>query len=138
MADNKTKATDASVPAYLAERANAEQLADCKKLMAMFKKLTGKQPKMWGPSIVGYGTYHYTYDSGRSGDMPLAAFAIRGRQLVVYIDVDDVEQQALLARLGKHKIGKVCLYLKCLADVDTAVLEQLVAGSIEQTKRKYG
>lgn len=137
MTDNKTKATDASVPAYLAARANAEQLADCRKLMAMFKKVTRKQPKMWGPSIVGYGSLHYTYPTGRSGDMPLAAFAIRGRELVVYVDVDDVEQQALLARLGKHKLGKVCLYFKRLSDLDQSVLEQLVANSIAQAQRRY-
>lgn len=78
MADNKTKPTNARVEAYIASRANEEQKADCKTLMAIFKKLTKHPPKMWGPSIVGYGSYRYTYESGRSGEMPLAAFAIRG------------------------------------------------------------
>ncbi len=93
---------------------------------------------MWGPSIVGYGTYRYTYESGRSGEMPLAAFAIRGRQLVVYLDCEGTEQSSLLSRLGKHKMGKSCLYFKRLDDLDTSVLEELVRESIAQTKRKYG
>lgn len=138
MADNKTKPTNASVEDYIASRANEEQKADCKTLMTIFKKLTKHQPKMWGPSIVGYGSYRYTYESGRSGEMPLAAFAIRGRQLVVYLDAESAEQRALLSRLGKHKMGKACLYFKCLGDIDKSVLEQLVVGSIAQTKRRYG
>jgi hypothetical protein len=137
MADNKTKPTKASVSDYIASRANEQQRADCRDLMAMFKKLTGHAPKMWGPSIVGYGTYHYTYESGRTGEMPLVGFAIRGRELVVYILVEGEAQQALLSRLGKHKMGKSCLYLKQLADLDRAVLEQLVAGSIAEVRRRH-
>ena len=138
MAENKTKKTNASVEDYIASRANEEQKVDCKTLMAIFKKLTKDQPRMWGPSIVGYGSYRYTYDSGRSGEMPLAAFAIRGRDLVVYLDCDNANQSALLSRLGKHKMSKACLYIKRLADVDKSVLEQLVIGSIAQVKSKYG
>lgn len=137
MADLKTKPTNASVNDYIDLRANEEQKADCRTLMAMFKKITKHQSKMWGPSIVGYGSYRYTYESGRSGEMPLAAFAIRGRQLVVYLDCEGTEQGSLLARLGKHKMGKCCLYFKRLGDLDKFVLEQLVVGSIAQTKRKY-
>lgn len=117
MTENKTKPTNASVDEYIASRANEEQKADCKRLMAMFRKLTKQRPKMWGPSIIGYGVYRYTYESGRAGEMPLAAFAIRGRQLVVYLDCEGTEQGALLARLGKHKMGKCCLYFKCLGDL---------------------
>lgn len=138
MAENKTRPTNASVEDYIASRANTEQKADCKWLMALLKKLTKHQPKMWGPSIVGYGSYRYTYESGRSGEMPLAAFAIRGRQLVVYLDAEAAAQRALRSRLGKHEMGKSCLYLKRLGDVDKSVLEQLVVGSIMQTKRRYG
>jgi hypothetical protein len=138
MADNKTKPTNASVAGYIASRANEEQKADCKTLMAMFRKLTRHPPKMWGPSIVGYGSYRYTYESGRSGEMPLAAFAVRGRQLVVYLDCDGAKQRALLSRLGKHKMSKSCLYLKRLGDVDKSVLEKLVVGSIAHVKRNYG
>lgn len=138
MAELKTKATNASVEDYIASRANDEQRVDCKTLMSMFKRITKQKPKMWGPSIVGYGSYRYTYESGRTGEMCLAGFAIRGRDLVVYILAEDKEQQALLARLGKHKIGKVCLYIRRLADVDKKVLEQLVVNSIADVKRRYG
>src|SRR5687767_12089193 len=129
MAENKTKPTDASVDDYIASRANAQQLADCRQLMALFKRVTGQPPRMWGPSIVGYGSYRYTYESGRTGEAPLAAFAIRGRELVVYVVAEGQEQRSLLSRLGKHTLGKSCLYFKQLADLDTAVLEALVAGS---------
>ncbi len=138
MADNKTRPTGASVKDYIASRASAEQQADCKALMAMFRKLTRRQPKMWGPSIVGYGSCRYTYESGRSGEMPVAAFAIRGRHLVVYLDAEGDAQKALLARLGKHSMGRSCLYFKRLGDLDTSVLERLVVGSMAQTKRRYG
>jgi hypothetical protein len=87
---------------------------------------------MWGPSIVGYGSYRYATPSGRTGEMCLAAFAIRGRELVVYVSAESKKQKALLSRLGKHKIGKSCLYFKRLADLDNAVLEQLVVNSIAE------
>lgn len=138
MSENKTKATAASVDEYIASRASPGQAADCEALMAMMHKLTREAPKMWGPSIVGYGACRYTYDSGRSGEMPLAAFAIRGRELVVYLSCEDEAQAALLARVGKHKMGKACFYFKRLADLDTKVLEQLVAGTIEEARRRYG
>jgi hypothetical protein len=138
MPENKTRATDASVSEYLASRANDEQQADCAVLMKMFGRLTGEPPRIWGPSIVGYGSYHYTYDSGRTGESCLAAFAIRGRELVVYLSCDGGDQQALLARVGKHKMGKSCFYFKRLADLDVAVLEQLVTGSMAEVKAKYG
>jgi ATP phosphoribosyltransferase regulatory subunit HisZ len=87
---------------------------------------------------VGYGSYRYTYETGRTGEAPLTGFAIRGRELVVYVGAEGPEQQALLARVGKHKRGKVCLYFKQLADLDESVLEKLVAGSITTLKRRYG
>jgi hypothetical protein len=92
---------------------------------------------MWGPSIVGYGSYEYVYESGRTGEAPLVGFAIRGRELVVYLMMEGEARQALLSRLGKHKLGKSCLYLKQLADVDRAVLEQLVAGSVAEVRRRH-
>ena len=137
MAENKTKSTDASVEEYLASRANDPQLADCRAVMALFRKLTKQAPRMWGPSIVGYGSYKYTYESGRSGEGPLAAFAIRGRELVVYLDCED-GHDPLLAKLGKHKMSKCCLYFKRLDDLEFPVLEQIVANSIAATKRRYG
>jgi hypothetical protein len=138
MAEIKTKATEASVDDYIASRANEEQRADCKALMSLFKKITRQKPKMWGPSIVGYGSYRYTYDSGRTGEICLAGFAIRGRELVVYLLPGEKTQKALLSRLGKHKMGKSCLYFKRLADLDQTVLEQLVVNSIAECKRRYG
>lgn len=137
MTQNKTKATDASVDEYLASRANDQQLADCHVLMALFAKLTHQPPKMWGPSIVGYGSYHYTYESGRTGEAPLAGFAIRGRELVVYLECEE-SQEALLPQLGKHRMSKSCLYFKRVADLEMSVLEQLVADSIDSVKRRYG
>lgn len=138
MAENKTKPTDASIEDYLASRANEQQRADCQQLMALFRKLTRQPPKMWGPSIVGHGVYRYTYESGRTGEAPLVGFAIRGRELVVYLDVESSEQHALLAKVGKHKMGKSCFYFKQLADLDMSVLEQLVVDSIAAVKRRYG
>ena len=85
MAENKTTPTDACVEAYIASRANAQQRTDCRELMVLFKPVTRPSPRMWGPSIVGYGSYRYTYESGRTGEAPLAGFAIRGRELVVYL-----------------------------------------------------
>ena len=136
MAKNKTKPSDASVDDYIAARANAQQHADCRELMALFKKVTRHTPRMWGPSMVGYGSYRYTYESGRTGEAPLACFAIRGRDLVVYVTTEGREQRALLSKLGKHRMGKVCLYFKQLADLDKSVLEKLVVGSVAEARRR--
>jgi hypothetical protein len=138
MPENKTKPTGASVDDYLASRANEEQQADCRKLMTILKRLTKKEPHMWGPTIVGYGSYKYKYASGHSGEAPLTGFAIRGRDLVVYIMAESETQQALLGKLGKHKMGVSCLYFRRLADLDQAVLEQLVTNSIAETMRRHG
>jgi hypothetical protein len=138
MAENKTKPTDASIQDYIASRANEQQRADCQELIALLTRVTREPPKMWGPSIVGFGTYRYTYDSGRTGEAPVAGFAIRGRELVLYVSVEGEEQAALLAQVGKHKMGKVCLYFKRLADLDAAILEKLVTNSVAEVKRRYG
>ena len=137
MPENKTKPTDASIDEYLASRASPEQLADCKAIMAMCKRITRQQPTMWGPSMVGYGSYAYRYESGHSGQAYLAGFAIRGKELGVYIFADSAEQAELLARLGKHRMGKVCLYFKRLADLDVKVLEALIANSVAEIKRRH-
>ena len=134
MAENKTKPTDASVADYIASRANEQQRSDCLALMALLKKVTRQPPKMWGPSIVGYGSYRYTCKGGRTGEAPLAGFAIRGRELVVYVVAEGDKQQSLLSKLGKHKMGKSCLYFKQLADLDKSVLEQLIIGSIRAVR----
>ena len=138
MAENKTKPTDASVDDYIAARASEQQQADCRQLMALLENVTRQSPKMWGPSIVGYGSYRYSYESGRTGEAPLAGFAIRGRELVLYLLTEGEQQQDLLSRLGKHKMGKACLYFKRLSDLDGAVLEQLVTNSVAGVKRRYG
>jgi hypothetical protein len=138
MAENKTKPTDASVEDYIASRASEQQRADCKELMVLLNSITQQPPKMWGPSIVGYGTYRYTYESGRTGEAPLAGFAIRGRELVLYLVAEDERQRSLLSKLGKHKMGKSCLYFKRLADLDRSALEQLIAGSVAEVRRCYG
>ena len=135
---NKTKPTDASVDDYIASRANERQRADCRELMAMLEKVTRQPAKMWGPSIVGHGSYRYTYESGRTGEAPLAGFAIRGRELVLYVLADGDEQKSLLSKLGKHKMGKVCLYFKQLADLDKSVLKQLVTNSVAEVRRRHG
>ena len=137
MPENKTKPTAASIKDYITSRATESQRADSQKLMALLKKVTGKSPRMWGPSIVGYGSYKYTYDSGHSGEAPLAGFAIRGRELVVYLLSADARQKALLGKLGKHKKSEACLYFKQLADLDISVLEQLVANSVDELKKRY-
>ena len=137
MAENKTKPTDASVEDYIAARGSEQQRADCRELMALLQKVTHQSPKMWGPSIVGFGSYRYTYESGRTGEAPLAGFAIRGREMVVYLVVEGDAQQSLLSRLGPHRMGKVCLYFKRLADLDRSVLEKLVAGSVAEVRRRH-
>lgn len=138
MPENKTKATGASVESYIASRGNAQQRADCRQLMALLKKVTRHSPKMWGPSIVGYGSYRYAYESGRTGEAPLAGFAIRGRDLVVYVSADGPKQRSLLSKVGKHSMGKSCLYFKQLADLDGATLEKLVLGSLAEVRQRHG
>lgn len=137
MAETKTKPTDASIDEYLASRASPEQLTDCKAIMAMCERVTKQQPTMWGPSIVGYGSYTYTYESGHSGQACLVGFAIRGKELVVYITAATPEQAELLTKLGKHRMSKSCLYIKRLADLDASVLEALIAGSVAEIQRRY-
>jgi hypothetical protein len=137
MAEAKTKPTPASVEDHITSRASPEQLPDCKALMALLKKVTKHSPKMWGPSIVGYGSYSYKYESGRTGEMCLTGFAVRGKELVVYLVAESPKQQELLAKLGKHKMGKSCLYFKRLADLDMTVLESLVSESVSETKRRH-
>lgn len=137
MAENKTKPTGVSVDDYIASRANAQQHADCRELMALLKRVTRQTPRMWGPSIVGYGSYRYTYESGRTGEAPLTGFAIRGRELVVYLMAEGQEQKSLLSKLGKHKMGKSCLYFKQLADLDKSILEKLVARSVADLRQRY-
>jgi hypothetical protein len=129
-ADNKTKPTELSVAAFISALTDQTKRADAKALVKVMHRATGEKPKMWGPSIVGFGSYHYTYDSGREGDMPLAGFSPRGAAIVLYIMTGFSGSKMLLAKLGKHTTGKVCLYVKKIADVDQKVLEVLVVKSV--------
>ncbi len=137
-ADLKTKPTGVSVDAFIASVPNEARRRDAKRLLVMMKKLTGAPPKMWGPSIVGFGSYHYTYESGREGDMPLAGFSPRGTASVVYVMGGGPKTAPLFKKLGKHSMGKACLYIKNLDDADLKVLERIVAQSIDYVRRTYG
>jgi hypothetical protein len=124
MAETKTKPTDVSVDAFLDGIAHPVRRADGKAVRAMMERVTGEPAVMWGPSIVGFGSYHYRYASGHEGDMCRVGFSPRSANLVLYVG-GFPEYEALLARLGKHKRSKACLYLNKLADVDPAVLEEI-------------
>src|ERR1700693_113071 len=117
MADNKTKPTKLSVAAFIDALTDQAKRAGARALAKLMQSATGEAPKMWGPSIIGFGSYHYTYDSGREGDMPLAGFSPRKAATVVYGMTGSSDPEALLAKLGRHTTGKGCLYIKRLADV---------------------
>jgi hypothetical protein len=132
----KTKPTEVSAESHIAALANEEQRNDAQRLVALMRKVTRQEPRMWGPSIVGFGSYHYKYASGHEGDAALAGFAARGRELVVYIAGFEGRDD-LLAELGAHRTGKVCVYIRRLANVDLKVLEKLIAKPVAETKRRY-
>jgi len=126
MAENKTKPTELSTAAFIDTITDETRRADAKAIIQLMQRATGEKPKMWGPAIVGFGSYHYVYESGREGDMPLTGFSPRKAATVLYGLLGSGESEALLAELGKHTTGKGCLYIKKLADVDKKVLEALV------------
>ena len=136
MAENKTKPTRISPEAFIKKVATEQQQKDCKELIAMMRKVTGEPPKMWGPSIVGFGTCHYVYDSGREGDICLTGFSPRKPSLVLYIG-SPLHDTTLMSRLGTYKIGKGCLYIKKLDDVDRDVLRDLIAKAVSDTRKRY-
>ena len=136
MAENRTKATRVSPAAFIARVASEQQRKDSRELIAMMRAVTGKPPKMWGPSIVGFGTRHYVYESGREGDVCLAGFSPRKSSLVLYIG-PVLAHKTLMSKLGSYKTGKGCLYIKRLDDVDRAVLKKLVAKGVAETRRRY-
>ncbi len=138
MPEAKTRPTAADVDAHLAAKANPQQLADCQAVMALMRKATGQAPRMWGPSIVGFGSYSYRYESGRTGESCLTGLAVRGKELVIYLVAESPQQQALLGRLGPHRMGKACLYFKRLADLDAPVLEALIGDSVAELRRRHG
>ena len=129
MAENKTRATDASVEEFVDGIADAQQQADTLILIGLLSEITGEVPRMWGPSIIGFGTYHYVYASGREGDTAAVGFSPRKGNLTLYL-ADGIEpHQDDLARLGPHRTGKGCLYVKRLADVDIDVLREVLTRS---------
>jgi hypothetical protein len=133
----KTRPTEVSAESHIAAIANEEQRNDARTLVALMRSITKQEPRMWGPSIVGFGSYHYKYASGHEGDSALAGFAVRGSAVVVYIAPGVEGRDVLLAKLGKHRTGKVCVYIRRLANVDLEVLEALVARSVADTKSRY-
>ena len=137
MAENKTKPTDASVKDYIAAIDDESRRRDCDALARMMTKVTAQKPRMWGPGIVGFGTYHYKYESGRGGDSPLTGFSSRKGPISVYLVASFRGQDELLSRLGKHKMGKACLSIRKISDVDFHVLEQLVTGSVAEVGRRH-
>ncbi len=137
MAENKTKVTDQDPRDFVAAVEHPTRRADGEILLELMGRVTGCPPRMWGPSIIGFGRYHYRYESGREGDSMLTGFSPRKSNISVYIlpGYDDFSEE--LSRLGKHKIGKSCLYINKLADVDLTVLEEMVATSVAQMRSSY-
>jgi|SRR5687767_524343 len=136
MVENKTKLTKVSPAAFLAKVDGDQRRKDCRELVALMRDVTGQPPKMWGSSIVGFDRYHYRYESGREGDSLLTGFSPRKQELVLYLG-PGLENKKLMAKLGKHKTVKGCLYLRTLDDIDRTVLRALVAESVAAMRQRY-
>jgi hypothetical protein len=136
MADNKTKPTSLSVAAFIDAITDPTRRADAKALLKVMQDASGEKPKMWGPSIIGFGSYHYRYESGREGDMPLISFSPRKAATVLYNMIASDDCKALLPKLGKHTTGKGCLYIKQLAEVDQQVLKAMVVKSVAAARAR--
>jgi len=137
MAENKTKPTQLKVSDFIAGIENKVKRDDCRELMKLMAKITGNRAKMWGTAIVGYGKYHYKYESGREGDFFLTGFSPRKQALSIYIVSGFSINPELMEKLGKYKTGKSCLYVKKLDDVDRLVLAQLIKESVAYIREKY-
>jgi hypothetical protein len=137
MAENKTKQTEADVGAFLDAVPDPGRRADAHEVCATMERLSGEPPVLWGPSIIGFGRYHYRYESGREGDAPRTGFSPRAKELVLYLMGGFERHGALMERLGKHRASKGCLYLKRLEDVDRGVLEQLISASLDYMRETY-
>lgn len=138
MADLKTKKNQASVQQFLASVENEKRRKDAQVVLKLMREITGEKPAMWGPSIVGFGSYHYRYESGREGDWMLTGFSPRKQALTLYIMDGFDGHDHLMSKLGKYKTGKSCLYVKSLEDVDMDVLRELVTESVAYMRRTYG
>lgn len=137
MSAAKTRPSAADVAAALAS-ATPAQHADAQQLIALFERVCGAPPVLWGRKIIGFGSYHYRYASGHEGDAPLIGFALGMTEFSLYLSGCDADRPALLARLGKHRAGKACVYVKRLTDVDMAVLEALAAHTVADLRKRYG
>ena len=137
MSQNKTRPTTTSVTSFLDSVEDEIQRRDSYALIGIMKGITGEEPVMWGPSIIGFGSYHYKYDSGREGDMMLTGFSPRKQSLSLYIMAGFTNYEALLQKLGKHKTGKSCLYIKRLSEINTDVLSELIKASYNHYNHKY-
>src|SRR5262245_6761030 len=135
MSDLKTQPTDQDVELFLDSIVDAQQRQDSRTIAEIMREITGVAPCMWGSSIVGFGSYHYRYASGREGDWPLTGFSPRKQNLTLYLSYGFDQHHELLERLGKYKVGKACLYLKRLDDVDLAALREIIRQSVEQVTR---
>lgn len=137
MAENKTKPTKGSVTSFINSIEDKQKRLDARKLAAMMRKATGSRAKMWGANIVGFGEYHYQYDSGREGDFMITGFSPRKQALTVYIIPGFKRFESIMNKLGKYKTGKSCLYIKRLADVDEKALRRLIDGSVKYMRKNY-
>ena len=137
MAEMKTKLNDGDVNAFLNEVEQDKKREDSFRILQIMQNITKEEPKMWGTSIVGFGMYHYKYDSGREGDMPITGFSPRKQSLTLYIMNGFGRYEELMAKLGKYKTGKSCLYIKKMEDIDEEVLRELITRSVEYMKGKY-
>ncbi|MBT8099096.1 MAG: DUF1801 domain-containing protein [Gammaproteobacteria bacterium] len=137
MAEAKTKQNNASVSGFLGKIGDKQQRADAKKLAAMMRAATGSRAKMWGSAIIGFGSYHYKYASGREGDWPIVGFSPRKANLSVYIMPGFSKFDALMSKLGKYKTGKSCLYIRRLSDVDEKILQRLINESVKHMRKHY-
>jgi len=137
MAENKTQPTAVKPADFVEAVEHPVRREDARTLLALMERITGWEPQMWGPAIIGFGTYHYTYESGREGEFMRTGFSPRKANMVVYIMPGYSDYSEKLARLGKHKLGKSCLYINKLADVDMAVLEEIIRAGLDDMAKKY-
>ena len=137
MAKNKTTETANDVNEFISSVADETKRDDSFRLIEIFRNLTDVDPRMWGPSIIGFGSYHYTYASGHEGDAPIAGFSPRKDSIVLYLHPVFPKREELLKKLGKHKTGRACVYIKKLQDIDTTIMEKMIIASMKQVKKEY-
>jgi len=137
MAKNKTTETTNSVTDFINTIADETKRNDCFRIIELMQKQTGFEPKMWGTAIVGFGSYHYKYESGREGDAPLAGFSPRANAITLYLSSNFNTREELLKKFGKHKTGKGCIYIKKLEDINTSILKKMITDAVQHTRKKY-